>query len=212
MQFEVTDAAFDETNNTIPTTLDVDASALTTMALTPSMAKRTTKLRVNRDDRTNAWTINEMLWEDVIASGFRDVVASPDIGDVELWEIENRGGGWFHPVHIHLIDFKILSRNSNGGQPFPWERGPKDVVYLGPNEKVKLLMRFDVTPGSSGGRYMVHCHNLVHEDHDMMVQFQVGRNDPDNDPNDPIWAVRPGYDDLPPDLPVYEPPVAGPGW
>jgi len=212
MQFEVTDTAFDETNNTIPTTLDVDTSALTTMALTPSMAKRTTRLRVNRDDRTNAWTINEMLWEDVIESGFRDVVASPDIGDVELWEIENRSGGWFHPMHIHLVDFKILSRNSNDGQPFPWERGPKDVVYLGPNDKVKLLVRFDVPPGSSGGRYMVHCHNLVHEDHDMMVQFKVGQNDPDNDPNDPITAALPGYDDLPVDVPMYEPPVAGPGW
>jgi len=24
------------------------------------------------------------------------------------------------------------------------------------------------------GKYMMHCHNLVHEDHDMMAQFQVG--------------------------------------
>ncbi len=26
---------------------------------------------------------------------------------------------------------------------------------------------------------MVHCHNLVHEDHDMMVQFEVGTGGPD---------------------------------
>ena len=25
---------------------------------------------------------------------------------------------------------------------------------------------------------MVHCHNLPHEDHDMMVQFRVGLKDP----------------------------------
>jgi hypothetical protein len=31
-------------------------------------------------------------------------------------------------------------------------------------------MRFD----NQDGRYMMHCHNLVHEDHDMMVQFEVG--------------------------------------
>ena len=24
------------------------------------------------------------------------------------------------------------------------------------------------------GKYMMHCHNLVHEDHDMMHQFSVG--------------------------------------
>ena len=28
------------------------------------------------------------------------------------------------------------------------------------------------------GRYMMHCHNLPHEDHDMMTQFEVGRNGP----------------------------------
>jgi spore coat protein A len=26
---------------------------------------------------------------------------------------------------------------------------------------------------------MIHCHNLVHEDHDMMVQFEVGTGGPD---------------------------------
>ena len=31
-------------------------------------------------------------------------------------------------------------------------------------------MRFE----NQVGRYMMHCHNLVHEDHDMMVQFEVG--------------------------------------
>ncbi len=212
MQFEVTDEAFDETNNTIPTRLTVDPSATTLMALRPEDAERTTRLRVERDDYTNDWTINGKLWEDVVDSGYRDVVASPDIGDVEIWEIENKSGGWFHPMHIHLTDFKVFWRNTNGGKPFAWEAGPKDTVYVGPDEKVKLLVRFDVTPGSSGGRYMVHCHNLVHEDHDMMVQFKVGDNDPDDDPNDPIRAAMPSYDDLPDDLPEYEPPVALLGW
>jgi spore coat protein A, manganese oxidase len=35
---------------------------------------------------------------------------------VQIWEIENSSGGWFHPTHIHLVDFKILSRN--GRAPF----------------------------------------------------------------------------------------------
>lgn len=34
---------------------------------------------------------------------------------------------------------------------------------------------------------MVHCHNLVHEDHDMMVQFSVG----DLRINDPIRSDPP---------------------
>ena len=34
---------------------------------------------------------------------------------------------------------------------------------------------------------MIHCHNLPHEDHDMMAQFRVGEDWPDNDP-----VTRPG--------------------
>ena len=40
--------------------------------------------------------------------------------DTEIWELKNKSGGWYHPVHIHLIDFKILDRN--GKPPFPYER------------------------------------------------------------------------------------------
>ena len=37
---------------------------------------------------------------------------------------------------------------------------------------------------------MMHCHNLVHEDHDMMMQFSVG--DPDHEAAyDPIKAAAP---------------------
>jgi flagellar biosynthesis/type III secretory pathway protein FliH len=43
---------------------------------------------------------------------------------------------------------------------------------------VRVIAKF----GPHEGRYMIHCHNLVHEDHDMMVQFQVGENREDNDP------------------------------
>jgi hypothetical protein len=45
-------------------------------------------------------------------------------------------GGWFHPVHIHLIDGKIIARNTNGGKPFAWEGGPKVVYYAGENESI----------------------------------------------------------------------------
>jgi hypothetical protein len=38
---------------------------------------------------------------------------------------------------------------------------------------------------------MVHCHNLVHEDHDMMGQFAVGWNPGARDPNDPMNGAKP---------------------
>ena len=106
---------------------------------------------------------------------------------MQIWEITNKSGGWFHPVHIHLVDFKMLTRN---GRPvFNYEQGPKDVAYVGENETIRAIMRFGAAGDpSTDGRYMIHCHNLPHEDHDMMTQFRVGYDvdrDPAYGPDDP---------------------------
>jgi spore coat protein A, manganese oxidase len=122
-----------------------------------------------------------LTWENVIASNYKEVVANPASGDVQIWEITNKSGGWFHPVHIHLVDFKMLTRN--GKAVFNYEQGPKDVAYVGENETIRAIMRFGTAGDpTTDGRYMIHCHNLPHEDHDMMTQFRVG-NDVDRDPN-----------------------------
>jgi spore coat protein A len=118
------------------------------------------------------WVINGLPWNGRIA-------AAPKVGTVEKWVLENKSGGWFHPVHIHLVDFQILKRN--GAAPFPYEKGWKDVVYVGPNETVELAMRFNaadrVDPNKPvTGKYVMHCHNLIHEDHDMMNQFETQPN------------------------------------
>ena len=95
----------------------------------------------------------------------------PRAGRLEIWEIKNPSGGWFHPLHIQLVDFKILDRN--GKPPFAYERGPKDVVYVGENETVRVIMALrgphnpisdahEAEYGPRTGRYMMHCHNLVH--------------------------------------------------
>ncbi len=149
--------------------------------------------------RTNGkWTINGETWENVIDSQYERCLADPAVGDVEIWQLTNTSGGWFHPVHIHLVDFQVLSRNGSAAKVLPYEKGPKDVVYVGENETVRVAMRFAGPSAGEGwptpmGRYMMHCHNLVHEDHDMMMQFRVG--DRDSDPRyHPItaaaaWAV-----------------------
>jgi FtsP/CotA-like multicopper oxidase with cupredoxin domain len=188
MAFDVTDEPFSkrgDTWNRIPDAL-VNSHV---MRLKESDATRVRHLRVQRTNDT--WSINGLTWENVIASNFEQVVADPRLNATEVWEIENRSGGWFHPVHIHLIDFKILSRN--GRAPFDYERGPKDVVYVGENETVRVLMKF----APHRGRYMVHCHNLPHEDHDMMTQFGVGWRPGRPDANHPILAAPCKVDNLP---------------
>jgi spore coat protein A, manganese oxidase len=143
------------------------------MTLTTGESVATRHMRL---ERTNGlWVINDKTWDDVVRSQYEDVFANVAPNSVEIWEIENSSGGWFHPLHIHLIDFQVLDRN--GQPPRPEERGPKDVVYVGENETIRVLMRFE----HEEGRYMIHCHNLSHEDHDMMVQYQVGHHDIDCD-------------------------------
>ncbi len=65
----------------------------------------------------------------------------PSVGDVEIWELRNPSGGWHHPLHVHFVDFRILSRN--GRPPLPYEVGPKDVAFLGENETVQVLIKFE---------------------------------------------------------------------
>lgn len=106
--------------------------------------------------------------------------------------LQNTSGGWFHPVHIHLVDFQVVRRN--GAAPYAFERGWKDVVYIGPNETVELVMRFkaadQVDPTRPAtGHYVMHCNNLVHEDNDMMTQFST-------DPADALKATNAGMKDM----------------
>jgi spore coat protein A, manganese oxidase len=187
MMFEVAGNASRLTDNVIPEVLDPGKKDFyNPMKLSASDATGVgASLRVLRG--AGIWSINGQTWHDIEDSDYKMTVANPQLDEIQIWELENPGGGWFHPLHIHLIDFKVLSRN--GQPPFPYERGPKDVVYLGENEKVRVVARF----GPQTGRYMVHCHNLVHEDHDMMVQFNVGKaySNRAHDPNDPILAAAP---------------------
>jgi FtsP/CotA-like multicopper oxidase with cupredoxin domain len=185
----------DPTWNRIPAGL----TASHAMQVSASDAARTRHLEFGRTG--GEWTVNDSTWHDVAGSGYQDVVANPGLGDVEVWRLENKSGGWFHPVHIHLVDFKILDRN--GRAPLPHERGPKDTVYVGENETVTVVAQFgDRRRPQARGRYMIHCHNLVHEDHDMMTQFAVGWRPGQVDDNDPISAAPCKEDNLPPEAGV----------
>ncbi len=179
MAFDVVSEATSTANNSIPSVLNPNSAV---MALTPTAGMTTRVMALVR--KNGQWTVNGQSWADVEASAYTKALADPPLNGVEIWEIHNDSGGWHHPLHIHLVDFRILDRefDRNGVRvaPRPNELGPKDVVHVGENERVRLIMRF----GPHQGRYMIHCHNLPHEDHDMMGQFWVGGTGGD----DPVWA------------------------
>jgi FtsP/CotA-like multicopper oxidase with cupredoxin domain len=99
------------------------------------------------------------------------VEADPKLGEVEVWRFVNRSFlGIFtmlHPVHTHLAPFQILRRN--GRAPGAHEGGWKDTVAIDRGEKVDVIIRWS----GYRGRYLLHCHNLEHEDHSMMARVDV---------------------------------------
>jgi FtsP/CotA-like multicopper oxidase with cupredoxin domain len=99
-------------------------------------------------------------------------------GTAEEWLINNNadvGTNWAHPVHIHLEEFRIIKRFAlingvNTEVPVPvLYRGRKDVTKVEPGESSLIRMRFR----DYIGRYLIHCHNMAHEDAFMMVQWTV---------------------------------------
>jgi FtsP/CotA-like multicopper oxidase with cupredoxin domain len=97
----------------------------------------------------------------------RVISATIPEGTAEQWTIINGGGSWSHPVHIHYEEHRSLSYN--GKPPPAFEVSRKDVIRLDPSAKMELYMRFR----DYKGIYPMHCHNVVHEDHAMMVMWKI---------------------------------------
>lgn len=109
------------------------------------------------------WTVN--------GKGFDmdRIDAEIEQGSAEIWTIRNGGTRWEHPVHIHFEEFQILEFN---GKPLPKgdvNKSRKDVLTLGPGDEVKLFFHFRDYLGC----HVMHCHNVVHEDHTMMIRWCI---------------------------------------
>ena len=100
------------------------------------------------------------------------VDAMPKLGDVEIWRFVNAKlfniHGMPHPIHMHLVNFQLLDRN-NGQKPAPYETGWKDTLNVPEGEEARVITRFE----GYKGKYLLHCHNLQHEDCAMMTTFQT---------------------------------------
>ena len=96
---------------------------------------------------------------------------SKNSGGLEVWRLVN-SGTWSHPVHIHFEEGIILRRN--GAEPPEWEKwARKDVYRIGPQEDsgdmVEIALRFR----EFAGTFMEHCHNTQHEDHAMLLRWDI---------------------------------------
>ena len=134
------------------------------------------------------WVINGKTWRSGETDAMGRVEAAAQYGCLEVWHLITGGGGWHHPVHLHLIDAWLVERRDGredealrawpeGRGVFPYETGSKDVFFVGFNEHVTIAFWADTNRGT----YMFHCHNLIHEDDDMLLAFTVTREKYDSD-------------------------------
>jgi FtsP/CotA-like multicopper oxidase with cupredoxin domain len=109
-------------------------------------------------------TGNQML-----AAAFSRISAQPSFGTREIWHFKNGGGGWDHPVHVHFEEGQILERDGSFANVPQAERGRKDVYRLRPGGEMKITMQFRDWQGT----FMQHCHNTTHEDHAMLLRWDI---------------------------------------
>lgn len=120
-------------------------------------------------------------------------------GSAETWLIRNRfpGTGWSHPVHIHLEEGRVLDRrnyvqSANGTVTItnhfvpPLQSGRRDVYPVAPNDEILVFLQFR----DWFGKYMIHCHNLGHEDDLMIARWDVVSG-----PSSPVTSQ---FNDTPP--------------
>ncbi|GAA4368442.1 multicopper oxidase family protein [Actinomadura verrucosospora] len=153
MAFRVARKARDDSR--VPRVLSTD---LPTWSRSDAVRVRDFAFRAGRMNGGHGWVIGGRPFDPART----DVTVR--LGDVEVWRL---AADIHHPVHLHLVGFKVLSRS--GRAPLPRDAGLKDTVSLRPGESVEILTRFD----GYRGRYLFHCHNAEHEDMGMMANFEV---------------------------------------
>ena len=134
-----------------------------------------------------AWMINSRFYDPTISN------VNPTLGTVEEWVLKNGGGGWWHPIHIHLESHQLVRYEKSfdadaivdaadppaqlpvggfvdvtGEIPGEEVRGLHDTQILGPNTVARIRMRFRTW----NGPFVFHCHNVEHEDMRMMFNFE----------------------------------------
>ena len=109
---------------------------------------------------------------DMLKANIHRTDAAPKLGDLEIWHMINGGGGWSHNVHVHFEEGQILERD--GRPPPDWEKwARKDVYRVGrmddSGSEVVVALRFR----EFAGAFMEHCHNTQHEDHAMLLRWDI---------------------------------------
>ena len=121
------------------------------------------------------WLINGQSYR-------RDAAAFEVSRSIEVWDIENATNSMIHPMHLHGFSFQVIGRSNSplalrplataGGGRTVTDLGWKDTVLIWPGETVRIAVDFrQAFPGEQ--LFVFHCHNLEHEDGNMMVNYRI---------------------------------------
>ncbi|MCD6071404.1 MAG: Blue copper oxidase CueO precursor [Microvirga sp.] len=113
--------------------------------------------RVEFDIRGDRYVVNGAPFDPLMAP--RTLV----LNNVQKWTVRAKGGD--HPFHIHVNPFLLIARN---GRPLPLPEW-RDTVLIRNGESVTFLTRYE----DFTGQFVLHCHNLGHEDRGMMELVEV---------------------------------------
>jgi FtsP/CotA-like multicopper oxidase with cupredoxin domain len=135
----------------------------------PNTADAPRITRTFRFERGNGqWQVNGKLVGD--CEDPNDIRFAIKRNSVEKWIFQNNSGGWQHPIHMHFEEFQTLSINGQAPKNSGLiEKGRKDVFRLEHNMEAVVYFRFR----DFIGKLPIHCHNVVHEDHAMMVLGRI---------------------------------------
>lgn len=153
MRFKVARKAVDDSS--IPAKL----SSYAVVPKPTGVVRREWRFRRGSANGHSGWTINGKAFDPDVMQ------AQVKLDQYEIWSFVT---DVHHPVHVHLAPFQVLSR---GGKTkvAEFDHGWKDTVDIRPAEVVEVLVRFT----AHKGKYLIHCHNLEHEDMAMMAAFET---------------------------------------
>ncbi|MGI8532534.1 MAG: multicopper oxidase family protein [Geodermatophilaceae bacterium] len=126
----------------------------------PAEVTREFRFLRRRHPGGQGWSINGLTYDPM------RVDAHIPLARVERWRLVT---DVHHPVHVHLDHFQVLRRGPGG--PGEYDGGWKDTLDLRGAESAEIAVRFRDYPGN----YVLHCHNLEHEDLAMMATLAIGR-------------------------------------
>ena len=150
MRFDITNAVAD--TSAIPATM---------RPYTPLNTNNVTATRTfNIAQNNGVWQFNNLSYDPA------RVDAHVALGATEQWTFNNHSGQE-HPIHLHDINFQVLS--TNGSAPTGDQAQWKETVNVPAWGSVTLIGQF----GDFSGTYLFHCHILEHEDNMLMSQFSV---------------------------------------